>query len=80
LRRRLSRRRAGRRGDAVSPPRTRLREDAIIGMIFTSFFALGLFMVSLNADTDQRADHRAGQCAGDHAFGFAAADHHRRVR
>jgi hypothetical protein len=32
-----------------------------------SFFALGLFMVSLNADTDQRADHRAGQCPGDHA-------------
>lgn len=28
--------------------RTRLREDAIIGLIFTSFFALGLFMVSLN--------------------------------
>ena len=28
--------------------RTRLREDAIIGLIFTSFFGLGLFMVSLN--------------------------------
>ncbi|WP_308240294.1 metal ABC transporter permease [Mesorhizobium sp. J428] len=28
--------------------RTRLREDAIIGMIFTSFFGLGLFMVSLS--------------------------------
>ncbi len=28
--------------------RTKLREDAIIGLIFTSFFALGLFMVSLN--------------------------------
>lgn len=27
--------------------RTKLREDAIIGIIFTSFFALGLFMVSL---------------------------------
>ena len=27
---------------------TKLREDAIIGLIFTSFFALGLFMVSLN--------------------------------
>ena len=25
--------------------RTRLREDAIIGLIFSSFFALGLFMV-----------------------------------
>ena len=28
--------------------KTNLREDAIIGLIFTSFFALGLFMVSLN--------------------------------
>lgn len=27
--------------------RTKLREDAIIGLIFSSFFALGLFMVSL---------------------------------
>ncbi|MCF3974539.1 metal ABC transporter permease [Paracoccus salsus] len=28
--------------------RTGLREDAIIGLIFTSFFGVGLFMVSLN--------------------------------
>lgn len=28
--------------------RTRLRQDAIIGLIFTSFFGLGLFMVSLS--------------------------------
>ena len=28
--------------------RTRLREDAIIGIVFTSFFALGLLLVSLN--------------------------------
>jgi len=28
--------------------RTRLREDAVIGIIFTSFFGLGLFMVSLS--------------------------------
>ncbi|MBK8085996.1 MAG: metal ABC transporter permease [Devosia sp.] len=28
--------------------RTRLREDAVIGVVFTSFFALGLLMVSLN--------------------------------
>src|SRR5690606_33384065 len=28
--------------------RTRLREDAVIGLIFTTFFGLGLFMVSLN--------------------------------
>ena len=28
--------------------RTKLKEDAIIGMIFTSFFGIGLFMVSLS--------------------------------
>ena len=28
--------------------RTKLREDAVIGLIFTSFFGLGLFMVSLS--------------------------------
>jgi manganese/iron transport system permease protein len=28
--------------------RTKLREDTIIGLIFSSFFGLGLFMVSLN--------------------------------
>jgi manganese/iron transport system permease protein len=28
--------------------RTRLREDAIIGLVFTSFFALGLLIVSIN--------------------------------
>ena len=28
--------------------RTRLREDAIIGLVFTGFFGLGLFMVSLS--------------------------------
>lgn len=28
--------------------RTRLKEDTIIGLIFSSFFGLGLFMVSLN--------------------------------
>jgi manganese/iron transport system permease protein len=28
--------------------RTKLREDAIIGLIFSSFFALGLFMVSIS--------------------------------
>jgi len=28
--------------------RTKLREDAIIGLVFTSFFGLGLFMISLS--------------------------------
>ena len=27
---------------------TRLKQDAVIGLIFTSFFGLGLFMVSLS--------------------------------
>ena len=31
--------------------RTKLKEDAIIGLIFTSFFGLGLFMVSLSPTT-----------------------------
>jgi manganese/iron transport system permease protein len=35
-------------GMALVRSRTRLREDAIIGLVFTSFFALGLLMVSLN--------------------------------
>ena len=35
-------------GMAFVRSRTRLREDAIIGLVFTSFFALGLLMVSLN--------------------------------
>lgn len=28
--------------------KTRLREDAVIGVVFTAFFALGLFMISVN--------------------------------
>lgn len=28
--------------------KTRLREDAVIGVVFTGFFALGLFLISLN--------------------------------
>jgi manganese/iron transport system permease protein len=31
--------------------RTKLKEDAIIGLIFSSFFGLGLFMVSVNIQT-----------------------------
>lgn len=33
---------------ALVKHRTRLREDAVIGLIFTAFFALGLLMVSIN--------------------------------
>jgi manganese/iron transport system permease protein len=35
-------------GMAIVRSRTRLREDAVIGLVFTAFFALGLLMVSLN--------------------------------
>lgn len=35
-------------GMALVKQTTRLREDAVIGLVFTSFFAAGLLMVSLN--------------------------------
>ncbi len=35
-------------GMAIVKQRTRLREDAIIGLVFTSFFAAGLLMASIN--------------------------------
>ena len=35
-------------GMAVVKQHTRLREDAIIGLVFTSFFAAGLLMASIN--------------------------------
>lgn len=35
-------------GMAFVRQRTRLREDAVIGLVFTSFFALGLLIVSIN--------------------------------
>ena len=35
-------------GMAFVRQKTKLREDAIIGLIFTSFFGLGLFMISLS--------------------------------
>jgi manganese/iron transport system permease protein len=35
-------------GMAIVRHQTKLREDAIIGLVFTSFFALGLLMVSIN--------------------------------
>jgi ABC-type Mn2+/Zn2+ transport system permease subunit len=31
--------------------KTRLREDAVIGVVFTSFFALGLLLISMNPST-----------------------------
>jgi len=35
-------------GMAFVKAKTRLREDAVIGIVFTAFFAFGLFLISLN--------------------------------
>lgn len=35
-------------GMAFVRTKTRLREDAVIGVVFTAFFALGIFLISLN--------------------------------
>jgi manganese/iron transport system permease protein len=35
-------------GMAFMKAKTRLREDAVIGVVFTAFFAFGLFLISLN--------------------------------
>ena len=45
-------------GMAIVRGRTRLREDAIIGLVFTAFFALGLLMVRRTLD-------RLGICGSD---------------
>jgi manganese/iron transport system permease protein len=58
--------------------RTKLREDAIIGMIFTSFFALGLFMVSLNPTPINVQTIVLGNMLAITPDDLAAADHHRR--
>jgi ABC-type Mn2+/Zn2+ transport system permease subunit len=42
-------------GMAFMKAKTRLREDAVIGVVFTAFFAFGLFLISLNpASVDLR--------------------------
>ena len=46
--------------------RTGLKEDTIIGLIFTSFFGLGLFMISVSPTLGGRPDHHHGQHPGDH--------------
>ena len=45
--RRLLRRHRGVAGDGAVKQHTRLREDAVIGLVFTSLFALGLLMASI---------------------------------
>ncbi len=56
--------------------RTKLKEDAIIGLIFSSFFGLGLFMISL-ADGSQRSNHRSGQYPRHHPGGYIAVGDYR---
>ncbi len=57
--------------------RSGLKEDTIIGLIFTSFFGLGLFMVSLSPTSVSIADDHDGQYSGDHAVRYAATGAHR---
>jgi ABC-type Mn2+/Zn2+ transport system permease subunit len=67
-------------GMALVKQRTRLREDAIIGIVFTTFFAAGLLIAS---NGDQHPDDRARQhprhlrrgcrAGGSHCGGFAGA-------
>lgn len=56
--------------------RSRLKEDAIIGLIFSSFFGIGLFMVSLNpmsVNIQTIILGNIGNCAGR----YSATGHHR---
>ena len=57
---------------------TRLREDAVIGLVFTSLFALGLLMASIWPTSVSDPDHRARQHPGDLRRGRRAGRDHRR--
>ena len=48
--------------------RSGLKEDAIIGLIFTSFFGLGLFMVSISPTSINIQTITMGQYFGHHAL------------
>lgn len=56
--------------------RTRLKEDAIIGLIFSSFFGLGLFMVSLNPTSVNIQTIVLGQYSGNRSGGYPATHYH----
>lgn len=55
--------------------RTRLKEDVIIGLIFSSFFALGLFIVSLNPVSVNIQSIILGNISGS-ARRYSSAYHH----
>ena len=65
---------------ALVQPASRLREDAVIGLVFTTLFALGLLIVFDQPDLGERAVDRARQHPGDLRRGRGAGrDHRRRV-
>ena len=65
-------------GMAFVKQQTRLREDAVIGLVFTSLFALGLLMASIWPTSVSDPDHRARQHPGDLRRGRGAGRDHRR--
>ncbi|STD96205.1 iron ABC transporter permease [Escherichia coli] len=56
--------------------RTRLKEDAIIGLIFSSFFGLGLFMVSLNPTSVNIQTIVLGNILAIRSGGYPATHYH----
>ncbi len=58
--------------------RSRLKEDAIIGLIFSSFFGVGLFYGVAQSDVGEYPDDYSRQRAGDRASGYCATGDYRR--
>lgn len=57
--------------------RSRLKEDAIIGLIFSSFRYRAVYGVA-QSDVGEHSDHHSRQRAGDCARRYSATGHHRR--
>ena len=56
--------------------RTRLKEDAIIGLIFSSFFRPGAVYGVIEPDICEHSDHRPGQYSGNRSGGYPATQYH----
>lgn len=56
--------------------RTRLKEDAIIGLIFSSFFWPGAVYGVIEPDIREHSDHRPGQYSGNRSGGYPATHYH----
>lgn len=57
--------------------RTRLKEDAIIGLIFSSFFFWpGAVYGVIEPDIREHSDHRPGQYSGNRSGGYPATHYH----